>query len=143
MNRERKKKSAGFTLIELLIVVTVIGILAGIAMVNVRHADRKARESALKMNLQTMRKAIDDFYADKRRFPTSLQELVDEKYLRSIPRDPITESADTWVVVTEEPSQDGGSEDEEQTYTGPGISDVKSGAEGQTIDTPPIPYAEL
>lgn len=145
VNHDKKKRSRGFTLIELLVVVSIIGILSGIAMVSVRHAQVRAQEAALKMNLQSMRKAIDDFYADKRRFPTSLQELVDEKYLRSIPKDPITESADTWQVVTEEPSLDGSddSDDPDAAAAGPGISDVKSGAEGNTHDPTPVPYSEL
>lgn len=140
---EKKKKAGGFTLIELLIVVTIIGILAGIAMVNVKNAQRKAMESALKMNLTSMRKAIDDFYADKRKYPSSLQELVDEKYLRSIPKDPMTESADTWVVVTDDANADASESEDDMNYTGPGVVDVKSGAEGQTMDNPPVPYAEL
>lgn len=139
----RRKKSRGFTLIELLVVVTIIGILAGIAMVNVRNAQQKARESALKMNLMSMRKAIDDFYADKRKYPSSLQELVDAKYLRSIPKDPITDSADTWIVETDDASADASESEDDMNYTGPGIVDVKSGAEGQTMDNPPIPYGEL
>ena len=145
VNHDKKKKSRGFTLIELLVVVSIIGILAGIAMVSVKHAQRRAQEAALKMNLQSMRKAIDDFYADKRRFPTSLQELVDEKYLRNIPKDPITGSADTWQVVTEEPALDGSddSDEEDAAAAGPGISDVKSGAEGETLPPNPSPYSEL
>ena len=132
----------GFTLIELLIVVTIIGILSGIAVVNVKHARRKAAEAVLKANLANMRKGIDDFYADKQRFPTSLQELVDEKYMRRIPPDPITESAETWIEIREEvldqldQDSDFGAEPVE-----PGIVDVQSGAEGVTLDG--VAYADL
>src|SRR5512133_389218 len=71
-----RKAQRGFTLIELLIVVTIIGILAGIAVVNVKNAKRKASENVLKANLALMRKGIDDYYADKQKYPASLQELV-------------------------------------------------------------------
>ena len=132
----------GFTLIELLIVVTIIGILAGIAVVNVKHAKRKASEAVLKASLANLRKGIDDFYADKQRFPTGLQELVDEKYMRRIPIDPITESAETWIEIREElvdqldQNSDFGAEPAE-----PGIVDVQSGAEGSTLDG--VAYADL
>src|SRR2546430_13780277 len=80
----------GFTLIELIVVVTIIGILAGVAISNVRYAQQKAREAALKDDLHEMRKAIDDYYADRQKYPDSLQTLVSEKYLRRLPKDPIT-----------------------------------------------------
>jgi general secretion pathway protein G len=133
---------SGFTLVELLVVVTIIGILAGLALVNVRHAQRKAAENALRYNLFQMRKAIDDFYADKQRFPGSLQELVEAKYMRKIPLDPITRSADSWIEVHEEPDPNQPFSVTEEV-AGPGVVDVKSGAEGQTMDEPPIPYSEL
>lgn len=132
----------GFTLIELLVVVTIIGILAGIAVVQVRHAQQKTRENVLKADLALMRKAIDDYYADKQKYPASLQALVEEKYMRKVPIDPITKSAESWVTVTEEPDTDS-TFSSDGTYTEPGIVDVKSGAEGQTMDNPPVPYGDL
>ena len=137
-----RKSQRGFTLIELLIVVTIVGILAGIAVVNVRLARKKAAESVLKANLALMRKGIDDFYADKQKFPASLQELVDAKYMRKLPPDPITESAETWIEVREEVLD----QLDQQTDFGaaaaePGVIDVKSGAEGATLDG--TPYADL
>ena len=138
-NRAIRQK--GFTLIELLIVVTIIGLLAGIATVSVRHAQRKAKENVLVANLALMRKAIDDFYADKQRFPGGIQELVDERYMRSLPKDSITESADTWVEIQDDvvDSLDDPSFSDE--YAPPGVYDVKSGAEGETLGG--IPYGDL
>ena len=131
----------GFTIIELLVVVTIIGILAGIAIVNVRNAQRKTAENVLRADLTLMRKAIDDFYADKQRFPASLQEIVDEKYMRRIPVDPITKSAETWEPVNDDPLTDLATDPLADPMLGPGIVDVKSTAEGTTLDG--IPYNEL
>lgn len=147
MNEATKRsprKDAGFTLIELLVVVTIIGILAGIAMVQVGHAQKKARESALRADLHEMRKAIDDFYADKQRFPSSLDELK-PKYLREIPKDPITETKD-WVTVSDTPGSEDSSapeptEADKANGQQPGISDVHSNAKGMTLDK--TPYSDL
>lgn len=145
--RRRDSAQKGFTLIELLIVVTIVGLLAGLAVVNVRHAQRKAAENVLRGSLANMRKAIDDFYADKQRFPSTLEELV-PGYLRKIPADPITKSADTWIEVQAEPDLDSGSSWDSGTtwddpMAGQGVIDVRSGAEGETMDDPPVPYGEL
>lgn len=137
-----RRNQKGFTLIELLVVVTIIGILAAIAVVNVKNAKRKAAETVLKANLALMRKGIDDYYADKQKYPSSLKDLVEAKYMRRLPPDPITESSDTWIEVREEvldqldQQTDFGAEASE-----PGIVDVKSGAKGSTLDGEP--YGEL
>jgi general secretion pathway protein G len=102
MNQRRKKQQAGFSLIELIVVVTIIGILASVAVVQVKNAQRKAQEAALKDNLFEMRKAIDNFYADKQRYPNDLNELV-PNYLRKIPKDPITKQ-DDWETVQDNPA---------------------------------------
>lgn len=139
----RVRQQRGFTLIELIMVVTIIGILAGIAVVVVPKAQRKAAENVLKADLANMRKGIDDFYADKQRYPTTLQELVESGYMRKMPLDPITKSAETWLEVHEEPDPDASFTTTEDEMGGPGVIDVKSGAEGETMDNPPIPYADL
>ncbi|HEU5162938.1 MAG TPA: prepilin-type N-terminal cleavage/methylation domain-containing protein [Thermoanaerobaculia bacterium] len=143
ISSSRRRANRGFTLIELVVVVSIIGILAAIALVNVRGAQRKTAETILKADLHNMRKAIDDFYADRQRFPTSLQELVETGYMRKLPPDPITKSAETWVEVPDQPTTEDLSStwDSETEPTQPGIIDVKSGAEGQTLDG--VPYADL
>ena len=143
MIRKRGTAERGFTLIELIVVVTIIGILASVAVVNVRWAQQRAREAALKENLFEMRKAIDNFYADKQKYPASLEELV-PNYIRRIPKDPITDAVD-WEEVTENPlgTPEGellGDTDPE-AMTQPGVVDVKSSAEGMTLDN--VPYREL
>lgn len=144
MVKGKRGSQSGFTLIELIIVVTIVGLLAGIALVNVRHAQRKAAENILKADLTNMRKAIDDFYADKQRYPSALQELVDEKYMRRLPRDPITKSEDTWIEVRDEANDTGFETSSDlNDSSAPGVVDVKSGAPGQTLDDPPVPYEEL
>lgn len=133
---------AGFSLIELIVVVTIIGILASVAVVQVRNVQRKAMETALKDNLFEMRKAIDNFYADKQRYPNDLNELV-PNYLRKIPKDPMTKEAD-WETVQDNPSDPDQAADtnpDAAAQNGPGIIDVKSKAPGETLEH--VPYNEL
>jgi general secretion pathway protein G len=120
-------RERGFTLIEVLIVVTLLVILASIGMPQYRNSVLRAREAVLREDLWRMRDAIDQYYADKNKWPQSLQDLVSEGYLREIPKDPITDSSDTWVT---EPAD----VDPSSPAAEPGIDNVKSGAEGPGLD---------
>ena len=117
----------GFTLIELLIVVAIIGILAGLATVQLRQTPRRAKEATLKEDLFVLRDVIDQYFADKGAYPASLQTLVDEHYVRKIPVDPITGSDQTWV----EEQSDLADEDVEAVG---GIVDVRSGSTETALD---------
>jgi general secretion pathway protein G len=134
-----RRSQAGFSLIELLVVVTIIGLLAGIAMVQVKYAIRKAQEAALKENLHSMRTAIDNFYADKQRYPNDLNELV-PNYLRKIPPDPVTKTED-WELIMSDPTDEDTADPDPEAMTQPGVMDVKSKAEGTTLDG--VAYTEL
>jgi general secretion pathway protein G len=118
----RKNKKNGFTLIEMLIVFALIGILVGLGLPQYKYATKRARESVLKENLFQMRTLIDQYYADKGKYPYSLQALVDEQYLRFIPIDPITRSSETWIEMPEILSEEDG------------IADVLSGSELKSLD---------
>lgn len=117
----------GWTLIELLVVISLIMILASVAMNQYGTSIKAAQEATLKSNLFRMRDAIDQYYADKGRYPASLQTLVSEGYLRAVPTDPITRSTDTWTTIPAEP-------DPSQPTTETGIYDIKSGSEAVALD---------
>jgi general secretion pathway protein G len=125
MNRRRP----GFTLIEMIIVFTMIGILVGLALPQYQSSLKKARENVLREDLFNLRKLIEQYYSDKGKYPLTLQALVDEKYLRSVPEDPITRKIDTWIEVREELDPD-----EIELVRELGIIDVKSGAPGNAMD---------
>ena len=126
-------RSQGFTLIELLIVMTIIVILAGTGTMLYTNSITKANEAALLQDLTVMRRAIDDYYADKNRYPASIETLVEEKYLRAVPRDPFTQSSDTWQIELSDPEPGNPSAE-------PGVFDVKSGSDRVGING--TPYAE-
>jgi general secretion pathway protein G len=129
----------GFTLLELLVVMTIIGILAAVAIPALRDSPQRAREAALREDLFTFRSTIDQFHGDKGYYPPDLQTLVTEGYLRRIPVDPMTKSRDTWVVDFEElePAAEGDTgptpETPDQSIS-PGIIDIHSGSTDTALD---------
>lgn len=114
-------KVMGFTLIELMIVLVVIAVLASIVVPKYLDRIDDANETVLKQDLAGMRTAIDQFYRDKGKYPDALNDLVSERYIRSVPVDPITKSAMTWKLVPSKSSDKN-------------IFDVKSGAVGKSKD---------
>ena len=127
MPSSRHRSGAGFTLIELMIVMSLIVILASIGLTVYTSSVIRAKESVLKEDLFRMRDAIDQYYADKGKYPATLDSLVSEKYLRSIPVDPFTNSADTWRPIQSEP-------DPTNLTAEPGVYDVRSGSDQKAID---------
>jgi general secretion pathway protein G len=125
--RSGRRACGGFTLIELLIVMSLITTLAAISLLAYRDSVQRGREAVLKESLFRMREAIDQHYADRGKYPDSLEDLVSTGYLRRVPTDPITQSSDTWELVQAEP-------DPNSLTVEPGVYDVKSGAEATALD---------
>jgi len=117
----------GFTIIEILIVMTIVSILVSIAVPLYQRSIVRAKESVLKNNLFTIRTVIDEYTFDKKKAPQSLEDLVNEGYLRQVPIDPITGSEQTWVLINEDALT---SVDQSE----PGLFDVRSGAQGQSLE---------
>ena len=113
---------SGFTLIELLVVMAIIALLLTLAVPRYFGSLERSKEAVLREDLYQLRDAIGKYYGDKGKYPESLDALVSEKYIRSLPPDPITESKTTWVIVPPEDPQKGG------------VYDVKSGAQGKATD---------
>jgi general secretion pathway protein G len=127
MKMRDSRQRGGFTLIEMVIVFALIGILVGLGLPQYKYSLVKAREAVLRENLTVIRKLIDQYYQDKGKYPATLQALVQDGYIRSMPLDPVTKSSSTWVEIRETPSPD--------EYVLPdslGVVDVKSGSEAKS-----------
>ena len=127
LQHRRVRSIAGFTLIELLVVIALVTVLAGIGLASYQNGIVRTKEAVLKEDLFRMRDAIDQYYADKGQYPSGLDMLVSDGYLRSIPRDPLTDSDATWQPIMAEP-------DPSNPSIQGGISDVKSGSDGTALD---------
>ena len=126
-SRLASARADGFTMIELLVVITLIVILATVGMTQYRNSVTRAEEAVLKENLFRMRDAVDQFYADKNKYPSDLAELSSEGYIREVPTDPMTKSKDTWTTTQAEP-------DANNPASQVGIYDVKSGSDRTALD---------
>lgn len=115
----------GFTLIELLVVLSVIALLLTIAAPRYFGSIDKSKDQALQENLRIVRITLDKFYADKGRWPKTLDELVEERYLHAVPMDPVTESNSSWLLIPPQNTEESG------------IANIKSGAPGSTKDGRP------
>ena len=126
---DQRRRRTGFTLIELLVVLAIIALLLTIALPRYFGSVEKSKEVALKENLQVLRSGIDKFYADKGEYPPTLADLVTQRYFRSVPMDPVTESAATWQLIASPDSDK------------PGVADIRSGAKGKTREG--VPFEQL
>jgi general secretion pathway protein G len=121
------RSDRGFTMIELMVVMFLISVLAAMGMAQYRNSVTYSRESVLKEDLFRMRDAIDQYYADKGQYPSTLDALVSDGYVRKIPDDPFTRSNSTWQTIPAEP-------DPNNPTTEAGVYDVKSGSDATAID---------
>ena len=127
------RRRFGFTLIELMVVMAIVAVLMSVAIPIYSRAIQRAKESVLKNNLFTLRTVIDEYTYDKQKAPQSLEDLVSDGYLRQVPVDPMTGTADTWKLIMEDATNT-------VNQTEPGIFDVRSGSEKTSMEG--TPYSE-
>ena len=124
-----KMDQRGFTLIEMLIVISLIGILASISAPNFQRYIIRAKEASLRRTLFVLRDVVDQYYSDHGKYPDDIEDLADEKYIRSVPKDPFTNSTSTWIIIPPEGSSEEG-----------GFYDVHSGS--YLVSLQGVPYNE-
>lgn len=122
MHSGNRSKLLGFTLVELLVVLSIIALLLTLALPRYFTSLERAKEATLKHDLNTVREGLDKYFADNGKYPSSIDDLVEHKYLNKYPLDPITDSTNTWIIVPPEPPFEG------EVY------DIQSGASGTAID---------
>ena len=132
MSRQRNNsvRESGLTLVELMVVMLIIGVLAAIAIPSFVSSIKNAKEAVLKEDLHVLRNAIDSYTMDKAKAPQSLDDLVQTGYLKTIPKDPMTHSSETWVTSTDDTL-------ESIDQTDPGVNDVHSGSDQVGTDGQP------
>jgi len=133
MGRRTRNGRSGFTMIELMIVMTVITILVSMAVPFYQKSILRSKESVLKNNLFTLRTVIDEYTMDKGKAPQTLQDLVSDGYLRTVPVDPVTGTDQSWKIIMEDATSS-------VNQTEPGIFDVQSGSDKTSLEG--TPYAE-
>jgi len=126
----RKRATSGFTLIELMIVMAIIAVLMSVAIPIYSRSIVRSKESVLKNNLYTLRTVIDEYTYDKQKAPGSLNDLVNEGYLRQVPIDPMTGTADSWKTIMEDATNT-------VNQSEPGIFDVRSGSDKTSLEGTP------
>jgi general secretion pathway protein G len=125
-NSANVRRPRGFTLIELLVVMAIIGVLLTLAVPRYFRTVQRSKETVLRRDLATMRESIDRYYGDLGQYPDALPALVDKHYIRSVPVDPFTKSAESWLVVE--------SDDPDH----PGVRDLHSGSPDSGSDGSPF-----